>query len=181
MPESLADDHQGDMPLMDIPHDLQTIANQERSLVFPQFAAAEAWQLGAQLREMALARDAALVIDIRTFGQRLFYVALDGTTPNNARWAERKAKTVEHFRCSSYAMGLSLQQANTTLDDKYGLNMADYAVHGGGFPLRVAGAGVIGSVTVSGLPQREDHQLVVEALCAVLGADFGALALKRNA
>jgi len=44
----------------------------------------------------------------------------------------------------------------------------------------VAGAGVIGSVTVSGLPQRMDHQMVVEALCAVLGQDFGALALARE-
>jgi uncharacterized protein (UPF0303 family) len=181
MPESLADDHQGDTLLMDIPHDLQIIAHQERSLVFPQFGADQAWQVGTQLREMALARDAALVIDVRTFGQRLFYVALDGATPNNARWAERKAKTVEHFHRSSYAMGLSLQQANATLENKYGLSSADYAVHGGGFPLRVAGAGVVGSVTVSGLPQRDDHQLVIEALCAVLGADFGALALQHNA
>ena len=34
------------------------------------------------------------------------------------------------------------------------------------FRLRVAGAGIVGSVTVSGLPHRADHELVVEALCA---------------
>jgi uncharacterized protein (UPF0303 family) len=74
---------------------------------------------------------------------------------------------------------LTLQQAGASLAEKYGLDAAAYASHGGAFPLRVASAGVIGSVTVSGLPQRDDHQFVVEALCAVLGADFGALSLAR--
>jgi uncharacterized protein (UPF0303 family) len=37
---------------------------------------------------------------------------------------------------------------------------------------------VVGSVTVSGLPQRDDHNLVVEALCAMLGRDFAALQLE---
>ena len=55
--------------------------------------------------------------------------------------------------------------------------MADYATDGGSFPLNVEGAGVVGSVTVSGLPQRDDHNLVVEAL-SVLGKDFAALRLE---
>jgi uncharacterized protein (UPF0303 family) len=55
--------------------------------------------------------------------------------------------------------------------------LADYATHGGSFPLNVAGAGIVGSVTVSGLPQRADHELVVEALCALLGRDYAQLRL----
>ena len=46
------------------------------------------------------------------------------------------------------------------------------------FPLFVEGAGVVGSVTVSGLPQRDDHNLAVEALCALLGRSFAALRLE---
>jgi uncharacterized protein (UPF0303 family) len=41
----------------------------------------------------------------------------------------------------------------------------------------VAVAGIIGSVTVSGLPQRADHQLVVEVLCDLLGRDEREFAL----
>ncbi|CCD41448.1 Ethidium bromide-methyl viologen resistance protein EmrE [Candidatus Paraburkholderia kirkii UZHbot1] len=63
------------------------------------------------MREMAVARGAAVVIDVRTLGRKLFYAALDGTTPDNARWIECKSRTVEHFRRSSYALGLTLQQA----------------------------------------------------------------------
>ncbi|WP_027797195.1 heme-degrading domain-containing protein [Paraburkholderia acidipaludis] len=164
---------------MDIAHDLQSIAAQEAALVFPRFDAARAWELGACLHEFARARSLAVVIDVRTFGQPLFFSALEGTTPDNVDWVRRKSRVVEHFRRSSYAIGLRMQQAGTTLAEKHGLPVADYATHGGAFPLAVAGAGVIGSVTVSGLPQRADHELVVEALCALLGADYGQLALAK--
>jgi len=165
---------------MNIAHDLQTIAQQEKTLVFPQFDSDRAWQIGSQLREMAVARGAAVAMEVRTFGQPLFFAALDGTTPDNVRWVQRKARTVEHFRVSSYAIGLGLQQAGATLADKYSLPAAEFASHGGAFPLTVKGAGVIGVVTVSGLPQRRDHEFVVEALCAILGHDASALAFASD-
>jgi uncharacterized protein (UPF0303 family) len=165
---------------MDIVHDLQSIAAQEKALVFAQFDADRAWQLGAFLREVAKARGLALAIDVRTFGQPLFFCALDGATPDNVEWARRKGNVVAQFRRSSYAVGLRLQQSGATLADKHGLAVTDYASHGGAFPLTVAGAGVIGSVTVSGLPQRADHELVVEALCAQLDQDYSKLALARG-
>jgi uncharacterized protein (UPF0303 family) len=165
---------------MNIAQDLQAIAQQEKTLVFPQFDSDRAWQLGSQLREMAVARGAVVAIEVRTFGQPLFFAALDGTTPDNVRWVQRKARTVEHFRVSSYAVGLGLQQAGATLADKYSLPAAEFASHGGAFPLTVKGAGVIGVVTVSGLPQRRDHEFVVEALCAILGHDASALAFASD-
>jgi uncharacterized protein (UPF0303 family) len=89
----------------------------------------------------------------------------------------RKINTVARFHKSSYAVGLELQQSGSTLMEKQGLPAADYAVHGGSFPIRIAGVGVIGAVTVSGVPQRSDHELVVESLCAELGRDYAALKL----
>ncbi|MFP3564339.1 heme-degrading domain-containing protein [Paraburkholderia sp. SIMBA_030] len=164
---------------MDIAHDLQSIAAQEKALVFPQFDADRAWQVGAYLHEVAKARGFAVAIDVRTFGQPLFFSALEGATPDNVDWVRRKNNTVARFRRSSYAIGLKMQLAGSTLAEKHGLPVTEYASHGGAFPLTVAGAGVIGSVTVSGLPQRADHELVVEALCAQLGHDYGKLALAK--
>ncbi len=163
---------------MDIVHDLQLIAAQEKALVFAQFDADRAWQL-ARICTRSPRRGLALVIDVRTFGQPLFFCALDGATPDNVDWVRRKGNVVAQFRRSSYAVGLRLQQAGATLADKHGLAVADYASHGGAFPLAVARAGVIGSVTVSGLPQRADHELVVEALCAQLDQDYSKLALAK--
>ncbi|RFU47888.1 heme-degrading domain-containing protein [Paraburkholderia sp. DHOC27] len=164
---------------MDIVHDQQQILAQEHALVFPRFDADEAWQLGAYLHELAKARGLALAIDVRTFNQPLFFSSLAGATPDNVEWARRKGNTVAHFHRSSYAIGLRLQQGGGTLTEKHALPHADYASHGGAFPLTVAGVGVIGSATVSGLPQRADHELVVEALCAHLGHDYGQLALAK--
>jgi uncharacterized protein (UPF0303 family) len=126
---------------------------------------------------MAEERALSLVIDVRRFGQPLFYAALEGTTPDNAEWVRKKTNVVARFHRSSYGFGLNLKKKNTTLLERYGLPVADYAADGGAFPLHVEGAGIVGSVTVSGLPQRDDHELVVEALCAMLGRDYSALKL----
>lgn len=162
---------------MAISDDLAQIAVQERTLAFDLFREHEAWNLGCRLRDAAATANHPVVIEIRRFGQPLFFTALSGSTPDNVEWARRKANTVARFHRSSYGMGLELQQKNVTLLDRFGLTLADYAAHGGGFPLSVSGVGVIGSVTVSGLPQRQDHEFVVEMLCAELAKDYTALKL----
>ncbi len=162
------------MPLDD---DLAIIARQERELQFEIFREEEAWSLGCRLRQTCFEQKFPVAIEIRRIGQPLFFSALAGSTPDNVDWARRKANTVGRFHRSSYGMGLELQQKNATLMDKFGLHLTEYAAHGGSFPLAVRGAGVVGSVTVSGLPQRQDHELVVEVLCAELGREYAGLKL----
>ena len=161
---------------MGLSEDIERVTLQERELQLPRLDAQVAWELGVRLRTVAMERGLAIVIDVRRFGQPLFYAALDGTTPDNVEWVRRKSNVVARFHRSSYGVGLNLKLKNDSLEAR-GLPTADYASHGGSFPLTVAGAGVVGSVTVSGLPQRADHELVVEALCAMLGCDYIALRL----
>ncbi|MGA2888554.1 MAG: heme-degrading domain-containing protein [Terracidiphilus sp.] len=162
---------------MGLSEDLERVALQQRELVLPRLDAQVAWNLGVRIRTLAMERRQAVVIDVRRFGQQLFYSALDGTTPDNPEWVRRKSNVVARFHRSSYAVGLNLKTKDETLFEKQGLPLSDYAVHGGSFPLTVAGAGVVGSATVSGLPQRADHELVVEALCVELGRDYAELRL----
>jgi uncharacterized protein (UPF0303 family) len=162
---------------MGLSEDLERIGLQERELELPGLDTDMAWELGCKLRAMAVERGLAVVIEVRRFGQPLFYTALEGTTPDNVEWVRRKTNVVARFHRSSYAVGLKLREKGETLTDQQGLPLADYATHGGSFPLAVVGAGVVGSVTVSGLPQRDDHELVVEGLCAMLGRDYGELRL----
>jgi uncharacterized protein (UPF0303 family) len=157
--------------------DLEKIAIQERELRLQRLDTQVAWELGTRIRAMAAERGLTLVIDVRRFGQPLFYTALEGTTPDNVEWVRRKSNVVARFHRSSYAVGMKLKAEGTTLLERYGLAVADYAAGGGSFPLIVENAGVVGSITVSGLPQRDDHNLVVEALCALVGRDFAALRL----
>ena len=162
---------------MSISDDLAQIALQEQELQFASFDEETAWGLGSRLRSMAVARQFGIVIDVRRFGQPLFYTALAGTTPDNVDWVRRKSNVTARFLRSSYAIGLEMEEKKSNLFDRYGLAVSDYASHGGCFPLRVVQAGVIGSVTVSGLAERGDHELAVEALCAELGRDYGSLRL----
>ena len=164
---------------MDLSRDLERIEHQERELTFTKFDLEIAWRLGQQLRALGADRRLPVVIDVRYFGQQLFYSALPGSVPDNAEWGRRKSNTVARFHRSSYAVGLMLKQANTTLPERYALPLADFAAHGGSFPIHLKGIAVIGAVTVSGLPQRADHELVVEALCLELGQDHGSLALPK--
>lgn len=52
--------------------------------------------------------------------------------------------------------------------EKYGMSedvSGTYAIHGGGFPVRVKGVeGVVAIVIVSGLKQDQDHMVVVETM-----------------
>jgi uncharacterized protein (UPF0303 family) len=161
---------------MAIADDLERIALQERELVFSEFSEETAWRIGTRLRSIATDRGLSIVIDVRRLAQQLFYTALPGTTSDNPEWVRRKSNVVFRFHRSSYAVGLDLEQKQSSLEAR-GLPTADYASHGGSFPIRVRNAGLVAAVTVSGLPQRADHELVVEALCLELNQDYAALRL----
>lgn len=161
---------------MGLAEDIERVALQEHELRLQRLDAQVAWELGLRLRTMAIERGLGIVIDVRRFGQQLFYAALEGSTPDNPEWVRRKINVVARYHRSSYGMGLQLNQKQQTLEER-GHTIADFAAHGGSFPLHVENAGIVGCVTVSGLPQRADHELVVEALCAMLGRDYGALKL----
>ena len=163
-------------------NDITRIGQQEQQLVFARFNESDAWELGSTLYEMASERGLGVVIDVRRpgntlFGQPLFYAALPGTTPDHPDWIRRKSNLTLRFHRSSYAIGLEMLEKKSTVTDRYGLALADYASHGGSVPIRVEGAGVVGAVTVSGLPQRADHELVIEALCLRTGKDYETLRL----
>ncbi len=139
------------------------LVEHEQRLQFHRFDNADAWRLGRLMAEAAIERALPIAIDIRRHGHQLFHVALPGTAPDNDAWIERKIRVVNRFEASSFLVGRRLELKGQTLADS-GLDEAAYAAHGGSFPIRIAGVGVVGTVTVSGLPQAEDHRFVVELI-----------------
>lgn len=113
---------------------------------------------------MAQRRSLPVAIDIRRGTQQLFHAALPGSVTDNDTWIERKVRVVERYGVSSFLFGRRLAERGVQLDAALGVDPARYAPHGGAFPVRVRDVGVIGVVTVSGLPQADDHALVVEAI-----------------
>lgn len=163
--------------MINIEQDIAQIVRQEQRLQFTQFDAETAWMIGSRLREIAKERNLSVVIDIQVNDHQLFHVATNGVTPNNADWVRRKRNLVQHYHCSSYLMKLRLQHQKANLEDKTGLNSRDLVAAGGCFPINLKGTGCIGTITVSGLAQREDHNLVVKVLAEYLELPLAELAL----
>jgi uncharacterized protein (UPF0303 family) len=160
---------------MSVVDDLVTIARQEELLRWDGFDADVAWRLGGVLREMLVAKGAGGTVEIELAGQILFTAATVGATPGQADWIRRKRNTVRRFARSSYAVGRMLERDGETMEGRHGLGLVDYAAHGGGFPVWVKGVGPVGSVIVSGMPQRDDHGLAVAAIAKVLGVEAPVL------
>ncbi len=149
------------------PSDHDLFAAQEARLRFPSFGLGTAWDLGTRIRELAASRDQAVLVEVRLGGRPVFLSAMPGTGTANADWARRKANTVELTDHSTYRLGQTVSEEGT-LHERMGLSLRDYAVAGGGFPIFLSSGLRIGAVIVSGLPQREDHKLIVEVLCEML-------------
>jgi uncharacterized protein (UPF0303 family) len=144
--------------------ELKRVEAEERELVLDSFDNEDALDLGLALVEKARSRNLPVAIDIERCGQRVFHAAMPGSAPDNAHWIERKKRLVNRTFRSSYSTGLRLRVEQRTLAEKLHLDENEYAAHGGCVPLVVTRVGFVGTVTVSGLPQRDDHELVVEAL-----------------
>ncbi len=145
------------------------LAAEEDELQLASFTNDDAWELGSALVAAARRADAPVAVEVSRNGHRLFSAALTGATPDNADWIERKCRVVHRFGHSSLYVRQTWVERGTTFEESSGLDPRLYAAHGGAVPLLVRGVGPVGVVAVSGLPQLEDHRMVVAALRAHLG------------
>ncbi len=138
-------------------------------LTLPRFDELAALRLGQILVDLALAEELPVVIDIRTADRTLFHAGLPGSTPVNDRWARRKSNSALMFQLPSLLVGRRNAARDETLA-RHGLASDDYADAGGAVPIRVVGVGIVAVATVSGLPQVEDHKLVVRGIRALMAS-----------
>ncbi len=143
---------------------LEELLSQEEELQFREFRNDDALKLGMKLVDRARSEGKAVTVDICRNGQQLFHYALPGTSADNDAWIRRKNNVVNHYGHSSLFVGTQFRAQNKTFEQSSRLDISHYAAHGGAFPVIVRDVGVVGTVTVSGLPQEEDHSLVVQVL-----------------
>ena len=160
------------MPIAD---DLAILEQQEQMLRFTSFNPETAWEVGCLLRTLLMDCRAGGTVQIEVADQLLFACATPTSNPGQADWIRRKRNVVHRFGRSSYAIGRILESNNETLKLRHCLEPADYAAHGGGFPILLQDTGRVGSVVLSGLTQRDDHNLVVTALAKILHKDVPRL------
>ncbi len=143
---------------------LKQLLQEEQELQFTSFNEDTAWTIGCGLVQHALSHSLPVTIDIARGNHQLFHASLRGTSPDNDEWVKRKIRTVYRFSHSSFYVGQLLKSKGKRIEEAYLLSESEYAAHGGCFPVIVRDTGVVGTITVSGLPQEEDHKLVVQAI-----------------
>ena len=148
---------------------LAELAAEEDELQFAGFTNDDAWDLGSALVAAARRDGAPVAVDVSRHGHQVFHASLPGTSPDNDSWIQRKTRVVQRFGHSSLYVRQASIERGTTFEEEFGLDPALYAAHGGAFPVVVRSVGPVGAVVVSGLPQLEDHRMVVAAIRAHLG------------
>ncbi|MET3922776.1 heme-degrading domain-containing protein [Arthrobacter sp. UYEF20] len=148
------------------------IEHEMATLQFGSFSQTEALALGLLLVELGTSRNLPIAIDIRRNAHILFHASLAGANPDNEIWVERKSRTAEQYAEPSLLVGLRGRLGGGRIEDNGWFDQSRYAAHGGAFPLYVKGTGAVATVTVSGLPQKADHDLVVEALTSFASSAF---------
>lgn len=143
---------------------LKNLLQEEQELQFTHFNESTAWQLGCQMVERAMRENLPITINITRGEQQLFHYSMPGTSADNDEWVKRKVRLVNRFGHSSFYMGQALKHKGKTIEQSYLIPESEFAAHGGCFPILIKGTGMVGTITVSGLPQEEDHKLVVESI-----------------
>jgi uncharacterized protein (UPF0303 family) len=137
------------------------------ALQLPHFDAGVAWKIGNYIHDRAVAQGKRIAFEVSRPGQQLFYCVMPGIGPDSTAWIRRKRNVVERFHKSSLLMKLLADQQNRPMLERYSLSSDDYCASGGGVPIIVRGCGCIGTVSISGMTQYEDHALATQALRSV--------------
>jgi uncharacterized protein (UPF0303 family) len=126
---------------------LAELKQHEEELVFVSFNNHDAWRLGSLIANHAIASELGVAIDIRRHNIVLFRCVLPGATSDQEEWIRRKSASVLRFEHSTALLTEQFSEFDPTQGGW--LAPEDYTLAGGSFPIRVRGAGVIGTITVS--------------------------------
>jgi len=143
---------------------LEQLLQEEQKLQFTKFNEGTAWELGSGLVEKSVREGLPVTIDIMRGEHQLFHASLRGTSADNDEWIKRKVRLVYRFGHSSFYVGQLLKSKGKSIEEMFLIPESQYAPHGGCFPIIIKNTGMVGTITVSGLPQEEDHRLVVQAV-----------------
>ena len=148
---------------------LDLLAREEQQLQFERFDQSIADAIGAKIVERARNKRQTVTVQIKQGETVLFTQAMPGASPDHLDWIRRKNNLVKRTGHSSFYTHNEVRQGGGDHDALPGLDMRDYAAHGGAFPVVVRGQGLVGTVTVSGLPGADDHALAVAGVKDYLG------------
>lgn len=150
-------------------HIIEAVKAQEALLRFDHFTNRDAWELGSFLAGRVHDQKIDMAISIRKLnGSIIFQYLTDNTSMNNQNWMQRKFNTVCQMESSSLLAWATSALKNQSLE-VHGLSTKDYALCGGGFPIRLKTGEIVAVLIVSNLPHKQDHGFIINSLSEWLG------------
>ena len=135
-----------------------------KKITLQKFSNSSALKMGLKIIDLARQRNQKIAIEICRLNHSIFLYVDDTLPADKHNWLKRKANVAKHFEESSLSVKNDLKNGNMTLEGTFQLSNKDYLAKGGSIPLFVENAGMIGTITVSGLSDVEDHQIIIDAL-----------------
>ena len=106
------------------------------------------------------------IVDVCVNGLTIYMESINANT-DNMEWVRRKRNLASRFWRSSLHTALEYRKTGKTLDGR-GMDWHDYALSGGSFPILLESGLPVGTITVSGMTEWEDHQTAADAISLVL-------------
>ena len=157
--------------MMDPKKLVKVLNQQEDMLKFDTFTNKEAFELGTRMAQKVYDAGQSLAIGIfNVAGMAVYQHVTPGATVNNTVWMRRKFNTVMNRERSSLWFTVTSEMRGKDLA-AHVLDTNDYALVGGGFPIRLKTGELVAVAVVSASPHYEDHQFIVDALAEYLGID----------
>lgn len=135
-----------------------------KKIELDRFSNQTALDMGMAIIKLAKSRSQHIAVEISRLNHTVFLYVDDSLPEDKHNWLRRKANVVKRFEESSLSVKNDLLEGKMTLDKTFGLDEKDFLANGGAIPVFVKGAGMIAIITVSGLHDEEDHQIIIEAL-----------------
>ena len=144
------------------------LLQEELLLTLPALDVADAVEIGEIAKSFGVMRDLPIAVEVRLGDWIIYHASLPGSTVENQRWMDRKARVVMLKHHSTMYERVSAEEREVDWHKENNLLDETHAIHGGGLPLITKGDGFVGVLLISGLPQVEDHLLGVEVLTEFL-------------
>jgi uncharacterized protein (UPF0303 family) len=143
--------------------ELPELIEQEERFVFDHFTQSDALRLGRIMLDICEEYDVSFGCEIYLNGMTVFKSMPEGTGRMNDAWMKRKIDTVlltgwSTMRLWAFHEMIGSKRAASIVP------VSEYVTCGGGFPVKVRGAGIIGAIACSGPGDQIDHEFCIEAL-----------------
>ena len=135
-----------------------------RRIELDSFSNRIAFDMGVKIIDLAKSRNQHITVEVCRLNHTIFLYVDDTLPVDKHNWLRRKANIARQFEESSLSVKNDLKEGNMNLEKTFGLDEKDFLAKGGAIPIFVKNGGMIAIITVSGLHDEEDHNIIIEAL-----------------